>query len=175
MLPPKNSSEETMVKIDWSEIKNFKKSEFPCDPDKYASPTLIYNLQALREHIGLPIYPSPVDGALARIDEESRTSAHYSNPAEGLLSIAIDIFIQGNPFENFYHIINSCLYHRVGIYFDTYYSNKEWTMFHVDMRVEKQVNSVWYRDQGEYFYPIVDGFKNLIRKFNEYRTSYFLV
>mgnify|MGYP006442137921 CR=1 FL=1 len=52
--------------IDWRGARNFSPGEFSEDPDKYAEPRLIYNLQKTRSLLNRPIFPSPVDGALAR-------------------------------------------------------------------------------------------------------------
>lgn len=162
-----------MERVDWKVISNFKKSEFPCDPDKFVSPQIIHNLQYLRDIINEPIFPSPAPGALARTDEASKKSAHYSNPSQGIYSIAIDVFIQGYVFSNFYQIINSRLFERVGIYFDTIYFNQVWPMFHLDLRIEKKPTSLWYRDEHEYHFPLVEGFSFLVKKFNEYNGIYF--
>lgn len=143
-------------------LKNFSIDEFSEDPIKYADEDLINNLDKLRDFIGKPIYPSPVKGALARFDG-SKKSQHY---AINRKSTAIDIFVDCSPFEAFIKILQSKLFNRVGIYFDTYYNNKNHVMFHVDL---KDQNLIWLRDNYKYSYSYEKNFyKELLEKFNNY-------
>jgi hypothetical protein len=136
-------------------LKYFKKDEFPEDI-KYANPELLTKLDMLREFINKPIYPSPAPGALARFSG-STTSRHY---AVNRLSDACDIFIDCNTFDAFLLILQSKLFNRVGVYFDTYFHNKPHTMFHVDL---KDQQLIWYRDAGKYFYQFSNDFNILQR------------
>jgi hypothetical protein len=139
-------------------MRNFKGYEFPEDL-KFASHQLLKNLDNLRDFVGHPIYPSPVSGALARFDG-SKTSRHY---AVGRKSDAIDIFIDADPFESYIKILQSRLFNRVGVYFDTHYKNKKWVMFHIDL---KKQYLFWYRDNSKYHYSTEKNFYgNLLSKF----------
>lgn len=141
------------------EINNFSINEFPEDPVKFADPKLIINLDRLREFIGSAISPSPVKGALARFDINAKNSQHY---AVGRKSTAIDIFIDCDPLEAFVKILQSKLFNRVGVYYDTQYRNELHTMFHLDL---KDQNLMWYRDDGKYYYSYQNDFySNLLDK-----------
>jgi len=133
-------------------MRYFKNSEFPEDPDKYAADSLLFNLDRLRAYMGVPVYPSPAKGALARFDEKSKDSQHY---AVGRLSTACDIFIDCNPFEAYIKILKSRLFKRIGIYFDTHYKSKPWVMFHVDL---KDQDLMWIRNNGKYIYSYTKDF-----------------
>lgn len=131
-------------------IKHFSAKEFVGREEevKAANQTLFNYLDRLRDLIGEPIYPSPVKGALARFEGDIHTQ-HY---AVDRLSTAIDIFVAGDQYRN-YRIITGCgLFTGVGIYFDTFYNNTSWPMFHVDLRPE-QWTKLWMREDGNYIYP----------------------
>ena len=69
-------------------IRRFTPGEFPEDPEELAEPRLIYSLDDFAVALGRPVHPSPVPGALARLDG-SETSRHY---AVGRRSDAVDVF-----------------------------------------------------------------------------------
>ena len=127
-------------------LKYFTPNEFPEDI-KYADKSLLYSLDDLRGFIGVPIYPSPVPGALARF---GNTTSMHKIPSK-----AIDVFIQGDTAETYTKILQSGLFNGVGVYFDTYYRNKSWVMFHLDKRDKKLI---WYRDKYVYHYPQEEDF-----------------
>ncbi len=156
--------------INNKKIKNYTLSEFSENPIKYAHSQLILNLDGLRDFIECVIFPSPVPGALARFDSEAKDSQHY---AKFRLSTAIDIFIDCDPFRAWNKILYSKLFNRAGIYFDTYYKNKKWVMFHVDL---KDQDLLWFRDkndpelqstEGYYYSYKKDFYSKLLKKFYE--------
>lgn len=142
-------------KIDWSKVNHFTPKEFSEDPDKYANPNLIYTLNDFRKLVGKSAYPSPVSGALARIETGSKTSQHYVNLKENKLSNAVDVFFEGNPSYVFFRALYSKLWNGIGLYLDTKYNNEEWPMFHFDLRDfnAKGMVTIWVRKNHEYFYP----------------------
>ncbi len=144
-----------------TKIKNFTKPEFPKGELKLAHPQLIITLDLLRDFIGWAIHPSPVKGALARLDG-SKTSQHY---AVYRLSTGIDVFIDTDPFEALIKILHSKLFNRVGIYFDTRYDSKHHVMFHLDL---KDQSLLWYRDEYGYVYSSEkDFYHKLLCKFQQ--------
>lgn len=130
--------------IDWSKIEHFKKLEFSEDPDKCANPSLIYSLDSYRKRLDKSIYPSPVPGALARFNKESKTSRHYAIERK---SDAIDVFCEAPIFQAWSIAMHSGLWNGIGVYFDTKYCNKPWCMLHLDKR---KYGSLWFRENGEY-------------------------
>jgi len=135
--------------INWREVKNFKPSEFSEDPDIYAADALIYDLDRFRNMLGVSIMPSPVKGALAR-EDGSRTSQHYVGLDHFRRSTAIDVFIKEDPKKVFISALQFG-WKGIGVYFDTKYSNKKWTMFHLDTR---SVFAYWFRVAGDYKHPM---------------------
>ncbi len=147
--------------INNKKINNFTKDEFSEDI-KYAHTDLLQNLDLLRDFVGCAIFPSPVQGALARFDQKSKDSQHY---AKNRLSTAIDVFVNTDPFEAYCKILYSKLFRRVGVYFDTKYRNKPWVMFHLDL---KDQDLLWYRDEFGYCYSSErDFYSKLLCKFNQ--------
>lgn len=134
--------------INWEEIKHFKKHEFPEDPDIYADPRLIRNLDEYRELLGQKVHPSPVEGALARLDDKAKSSQHYAVDRK---STAIDVFPEGSIINAWTVALTSGFWAGIGVYFDTQYTGKDWCMLHLDIR-EKPL--IWYRINGDYFYPL---------------------
>jgi len=126
-------------------MKYFQPQEFPEDL-KFADPELLLRMDELRGFIKIPIHPSPVPGALARFDAGASDSEHY---AVNRKSRAVDFFCEADPFEAFTKILHSGLFHRVGVYFDTYYKNRKWVMFHVDL---KETPLIWFRHDKKYSY-----------------------
>lgn len=140
-------------------MKYFKASEFP-EKLSLADPVLIENLIRLREYLNRPMFPSPVPGALARTDDGASESEHY---AVGRLSRAVDFFCDMDPFEAYVKIVQSGLFPRIGIYFDTWFKHQKWVMFHVDLKPKPLL---WFRNDKKYFYsaePLF--FKNLFKNF----------
>ena len=139
--------------IDWLKVDYFNTHEdkFSENPDDYAEPKLIYNLDSFRKIVGRPISPSPVTGALARFDLDSINSRHYAVDRE---SDAIDVFVSAEPATTFIHAISCRLWGGIGIYFDTKFRGKQHIMYHLDCRPLKNgLPVIWYRLNGKYFYP----------------------
>jgi hypothetical protein len=137
--------------IDWIKVKYFNPDVdyFPESPDEFADPELIYSLDDFRGITGSPLYPSPVDGALARFDG-SITGRHY---AVGRKSDAIDVFTDGSPAYVFIKAISCGLWGGVGVYLDTKYRNRPSVMFHLDKRpLINGQPTIWFRDNYKYFY-----------------------
>lgn len=145
----------------WKHLKYFNSSEFP-NKGEYTNVRLLSNLNQARELIKQRIYPSMVEGALARFGG-SKTSQHYVG--EDLNNIirkttAIDVFAEGTPIENFQLIYGSGLFKGIGIYLDTNGPDGEpWVMFHLDIRDKGfgEVPLIWFavKEQGvtKYRYP----------------------
>lgn len=155
--------------IDWTLVSNFKPNEFPENPDLYAEPNLIYTLQDLRSiSAGNRIYPSPVNGALARFDG-SKTSQHYVGPKDNPVrkSTAIDFFMEGIPIENMTMITSHPKIGGIGVYLDGIgVDGKHWVRFHIDIRdkgfinyvptfwiVEKKFDNYQKKSVDKYYYP----------------------
>jgi len=136
-----------MNKIDWGLIEFFTPKEFSEDPDEHADPQLIMNLDEYRRQLGRRVHPSPVKGALARL-EGSTTTQHY---AVGRKSTAVDVFPEGSILEAWMLALTLGLWGGIGIYFDTHYEEKEWCMLHLDLR---ENHLIWYRVDKKYFYPL---------------------
>lgn len=135
--------------IDWNKIKYFKKHHFSEDPDIYAEPQLIMNLDNYRKQLGNRVYPSPVEGALARFEDTAKGSEHYAISRK---STAIDIFPKGSILKAWTVAVASGLWTGIGVYFDTKYRGKPWCMLHLDNR-EKRL--IWYRlNKKDYYYPL---------------------
>ena len=134
--------------IDWTLIKHFKSSEFSENPDLHAESRLIETLDAFRDIVDKPIYPSPVEGALARFagSEESR---HY---AIGRRSDAVDVFVDCDIREAWMTAFRSKLWGGIGVYFDTHFQDKPWCMLHLDLREGTTV--YWYRANHAYGHPM---------------------
>jgi hypothetical protein len=130
------------------ELRYFSPSEFSEDIS-HASPALLNNLDDLRSWYGEPIYPSPVAGALARFEVADQDSQHYAG--EGSLSRAIDWFPAGDPKRAWLLAVSHRAFGGVGIYFDTKYDGRPWTMIHTDLR-KRDPKLLWYRDKGTYHY-----------------------
>ncbi len=143
-----------MADIDWNMVRNFNPNsdDFSEDPNKYAEPQLIYDLDHYRNLLGVPVFVSPVPGALARFDG-SVNSRHFARDRK---SDAIDIFPSGDM-RRAWLIATTCgLFGGVGLYPYTKYRAKKWPMLHVDKRkVENTV--IWVRkENGDYIYPLND-------------------
>jgi hypothetical protein len=136
--------------IDWENIKHFSKWEFSEDPDFHAEPQLIETLDAFREIVGKPIYPSREKGALARFEGTNPDSRHY---AVGRKSDAIDVFVEGDIRDNWMKAFCSKLWGGIGIYFDTHYKGHSWPMLHLDLR--QGTTTYWYRVDKQYGHPIL--------------------
>lgn len=124
--------------IQWDQTW-FNPDEFPPDEAHYAQADLILELNRMRNVLGVPIYPSPVRGALAR--NEGATSRHY---AVGRLSDAIDFFVDAPPLHVFYTLLRKSKFGGIGVYFDTKYRSRPHIMFHGDLRDE---HVLWLRHE----------------------------
>lgn len=135
--------------IKWDEIKYFKKHEFPENPDIYAEPQLIINLNDYRKLLNKRVYPSPVPGALARFDDKAKGSEHYAISRK---STAIDVFPEGSILRAWMVALTSGLWSGIGVYFDTEFRGKDWCMLHLDNREDPLI---WYRlNKKDYYYPL---------------------
>ena len=130
-------------------MRYFSPSEFPEDPNKHAEPLLLNNLDSLRHSYGELIYPSPVEGALARFDSASSDSQHFAG--NGSLSRAVDWFPGGSVQKAWLFAVSSGLFGGIGIYFDTHYQGRKWPMIHTDIR-DRTPALLWYRMDGSYYY-----------------------
>jgi len=140
--------------IDWDKADNFSPYEFP-ENTSFAEPELFYRLSRLRKLIDRKIFPSPAQGALARMTG-SPSSQHY---ALGRLSTACDIFCEGTPIQNFISLIGSKLFNGIGVYLDTIgIDGLPWVMFHVDTReLNNDSPVIWIvtktNNNNNYYYP----------------------
>lgn len=143
--------------MDWGNIKYFTKNEFHRQAD-YLDDRVIIGLDTLRTNLQERIYISPRKGAVTR-RTGSITSQHYVGlPNEEIVrkSTAIDVFIEGIPFNNYINILNSGLFSGIGIYLDTIgVDGKPWCMFHLDVR---EVPLTWvctkdFKGKNIYYYP----------------------
>ena len=142
--------------IDWDKVDNFSPHEFP-ENTSFAKPELFYRLNTLRKLIDRKIFPSPAQGALARMTG-SPSSQHY---AVDRLSTACDVFCEGTPIQNFFDIIASKLFTGIGLYLDTKgVDGLPWAMTHLDIRhinAPRLLPVIWIaaKVNGEniYYYP----------------------
>ena len=117
----------------------------------------------------VPIYPSKADGALARFGSMHKNSRHY---AEDRLSDALDLFVdkRKSPLEVLITFLSVHKFGGIGVYFDTKNNRGEkHIMFHVDMRPVgmnhvRRSTLIWYRENGNYFYPQYQNFDEFLRK-----------
>jgi hypothetical protein len=159
--------------INWNVVPNFSPNEFSEDQNIYANADLIYSLQATRNDLNVPIYPSPAPGALARTTPRAATSMHYADPAKGILSRAVDFFVEGNPVRAFFTLLGGAHFVRIGIYFDKHFDGQQWVMFHADRssQVNKQ-GMIWYTTEtGEYRYPARTGYGEFTEYLYRYRRE----
>jgi len=157
------------MNINWTEIKNFKSSEFAEDPTELAEPQLLLNLDRARDLLKQKIFPSPIKGSLARLGG-SDTSQHYIGPKNDVRvrkTTASDVFIEGTSFSNYSNLVGSGLFKGIGIYLDTNGPDgMPWVMTHVDIRpkgfglglpliwiVERIWNAKKKRKMDTYRYP----------------------
>lgn len=150
----------------------------------FASQEIFSALDTYREKLAVPIYPSPVKGALSRFNG-SETSRHFvkgriqgtsfsdeelldstilemleTNPktiSVDKFSTGIDIFVD-NPEQNFwkaYIMAISCgLFGGIGVYAHTKYKGKPHPMLHLDIRPHV-FPTIWARDADDnYIYPL---------------------
>jgi len=137
------------MRINNVQMPNFSKDEFSEDPDLYAHPEMLFNLQVQRTKWGHPFVLSKAQGALARFDDKAVGSQHY---AMNRYSTAIDGFPQMNIFKAWSMALNSGLWGGIGVYFDTKNNRGvEQPMLHLDTR-ERFEPTLWYRDKGKYVY-----------------------
>jgi uncharacterized protein YcbK (DUF882 family) len=144
-------------KIFNEQIKNFVQSEFP-EPIEYGHPKLFYSLDAYRNLLGAPIYPSPSARAFVRTRERHKESMHYANLDQHIRSRAIDVFVDDRVDRAFMLAMASQLWGGVGVYGDTEFKGRPWSMLHLDIRPLGHGHSrncalIWLRIKGEYTYP----------------------
>lgn len=127
------SAFETTI-FDW-DLDYFTPDEFP-DPVGLGDPRLFAALDAARRHVGRAMHPSPASGAFARFGG-NRDSQHYvGEDADHVVrrTTACDVFICGTPMENLMALFGAGLFTGIGIYPFTWYQNRKWPMFHLDIR-----------------------------------------
>jgi len=149
-------------------VNHFNEGEFPPGELKDACPTLLTHLDAFRDYINMPIYPSRRKGALARYSHKYKTSMHYADASRHIQSRAIDVFIGENPEgENADWVFLKALqfgWGGVGVYFDTVDNHgNDSVMYHLDLRHlgteangGKKPKTFWFRDYGVYHWPNKD-------------------
>jgi len=148
-------------------MKNFSHKEIPINKAKFIDKDILIDVQAYRNILGCPFRISLADGALIRFDGR-KTSEHHViidsiSGKTTKLSRAIDGFPDCNIFEAWTKALSSNLFRGIGVYFDTNNNyGRPQPMLHLDLR---SLSLIWYRDDGEYFYPHKD--KNF---FNNLRT-----
>lgn len=165
-----------MAIINGVDMPNFERSEFSEDPEHCGHHHLLQTLQWYRETLGAKIQPSKSPGALARFDGR-KTSMHFidledfAKSDEEKRSKALDVFCTTHIFKAWTVAMNFMLWSGIGVYFDTKGNNGEpWPMLHFDLRLHPLI---WYRDQGEYFYPHKDKdfYTNLLNLFMIHRVK----
>ena len=151
-------------------MKNFEPDEFSENPNEFAHPLLLSNLQKYRNILNEKIFPSKATGSLARFDG-SNTSLHYIETDTVLkenilqyenLSKAVDCFFDTSIFHAWSVALSCGLWGGVGVYFDTTYNSEIRPMLHLDTRKQ---NLIWYRYNGQYFYPIGKTFYMNLKSF----------
>lgn len=135
-------------RVNWDRLPNFSPDEFPPGEIEFVSPIFLYTLQRVRDIYDAPIHPSTALGSFARFDITAQDSRHY---AVDRMADAGDIFPDGSIHRFFVLALQH--FKGVGVYFDTHRKGRHAVMFHVDQR---QKPAFWFREQGEYFYPITD-------------------
>jgi hypothetical protein len=156
--------------IDLSTIPNFRPSEFSEDIQKYADPHMLRTLQRTRNLVGKSMYPSPVEGALARFNSKDKSSQHYAVDRK---STAVDCFVDEIPVKVFSLVWGDPEgFTGVGIYFNGMYRGKPQVRYHFDTRkieergYQKQQKLVWFVDEkGNICYPQTST-KNLMTFYN---------
>ena len=144
-----------MSEIDWDIVKNFNPNidNFSEDPDLHAEPQLIYDLDHYRNLLGVPVYVSPVPGALARF-KGSTTSRHFALQRK---SDAIDIFPSGDIRRAWMIAVSCGLWGGVGLYPYTNFKGRNWPMLHLDKRPADNGVMMWIRKENDdYVYPLSD-------------------
>ncbi|MCP3683310.1 MAG: hypothetical protein GY861_11530 [bacterium] len=155
-----------MEKINWSKVYKLSPGEFSEDPNEFAEPSLIYSLSDVRKLTDNRMFPSPVEGSLAR---QGGTSQH-SITENKKKSKASDVFMEGVPIYNYSLILASGRFNGIGIYIDTTGPDGlPWVMFHLDIRsrgfrtnvpwvwiVKKEYDNTTEEIVNNYMYPQKD-------------------
>jgi hypothetical protein len=149
--------------IDWSAIQYFNANEFSEDPTYLADPKTIMALDQFRKLLNQRIYPSPVKGALARLDGNPGSQHYIGTSAYQPVrkSTAVDVFCEGIPIDTYQTLISSKLFNGIGVYLDTRGPDGlPWIMFHIDTRprgFNAHLPLVWIAMKGskqnQYYYP----------------------
>lgn len=113
---------------------------------------LLKMVDELRTQWGHPIYISPVTGGIGRADDSN--SQH--NVIHNLGSVnAVDVFpsyngreIHPDDLNKFFDLAKKIGFTGIGVYRDTVFKGKPWTMFHLDVRDSDFAK--WGRVAGNY-------------------------
>lgn len=153
-------------------MQDFKKTEFPEDPEKYAHVSLLQSTQNYRTILGEKFYISLANGALARFDGRMTSMHRILFDVDGKiykLSKAIDGFPDCDIFKAWTIAIGCGEFNGIGVYFDTKNNHGNLQpMLHLDKRINPLI---WYRDKGVYSYPHhSDFFRRLLKLFIDARS-----
>lgn len=127
-------------------VEHFYPAEFPGGSLEHIDPALLLALDEFRDRLGRPVYPSPIKEGWVRF-EGSKHSRHY---AEGRLSDAGDVFVEGNVLTALELAKSMPVFGGIGVYADTEYDHQFWPMLHLDLRPGR---TLWARKAGCYYYP----------------------
>ena len=137
-------------------LRNFKPVEFGIFYPLIDS-NLLTMLDDLRDQWGRPIFISPVEGAIGRVDDSSSQHNIIYNLG---VSRAVDMFPTGSSgtsmtpaeAEEFANLARSIGFTGIGVYRDTVYKNEPWIMGHLDTRINvaQGETATWSRIDGDY-------------------------
>ena len=134
------------MKINWHRVNHFHKKENWGDVS-LVDPVLIYSLDIFRKQLGVPVYISPVEGAVVAKAGHSRKSYHY--PIMGVrLCQAADVFPECSLLHAFITAMKGNIFAGIGVYPYWEWEEKELIGgLHLDIRGGTE-KTLWWRDKA---------------------------
>ena len=155
----------------FQKVKWFKPSENWGDINK-VDPRLIISLDRLRDKMDIPIFLSPVVGAVHAITGHADESWHYNIKGRNELSMAADVFPEKDLLDVFMQAIKMIEFGGVGIYPFASWQRKAGQLngsLHLDIR-PYEAKIVWWQDAGKKY-----RFINKMTDINEFYHLYKII
>lgn len=126
--------------LDWGRIRFFKPKEFPLEELQFLNKYVIEELDKVREALEIPIYISPVKGAVVRFreTESGNPVGWHDSVKRRQLGQAIDVFIPNSNHLSLVDLLTKSFsltrFRGIGVYFDTFFKGEPCIMLHFDLR-----------------------------------------
>lgn len=133
--------------MDWGRVRYFKPNEFPLEELEFLNKYVVEELDKARDVIGIPVFVSPVKGAVVRFreNEQGYPFGWHDSAEKRKLGQAVDVFIPDSKKLTVVDLITTVIsitrFRGMGIYFDTIYEGKPCVMLHFDLRHDP---ILWY-------------------------------